>query len=75
MSAVPFAVDLHGFQFGAARVDRHSADKETGRVTITVTTDRGELNLYIDADGQMRGICTRDGHRTDFGFRKSRVSA
>ncbi len=59
MQAVPFAVDLHGFQFGAARVDRITADKRTGEVVIRVSSDQGEVMIHVTAAGAIRACDNR----------------
>ena len=45
---------VHGFEFGAAKVSRLCSDDKAGWVSISVSTPRDEVQVYITKTGKVR---------------------
>lgn len=45
---------VHGFEYGAAKIERMCSDDKAGWVSMAVFTPRDEVQIYVTKTGKVR---------------------
>lgn len=45
---------IHGFEYGAAKINRMCSDEKKGWVSISVSTPRDQVQIYVTKTGKVR---------------------
>jgi hypothetical protein len=54
MQKIHFANTQYGFEWGAAKIERCFSDDKKKTVTLRITTDKGEIQVYVTKTGKVR---------------------